>query len=76
MWKERLNRKTWIKVLVEELKEDKNWALQYCITQDGMVNFLFFAQDEMINIAQASPSVIIINATYHINKLNLPAVHF
>ena len=30
----------------------------------------------MINITQASPSVIIINATYHTNKLNLPAVYF
>ena len=30
----------------------------------------------MIDIAQASPSVIIIDATYHTNKLNLPAVHF
>ncbi len=30
----------------------------------------------MINIAQASPLVIIINATYHTNKLNLPAIHF
>ncbi|SRR6266480_2121729 len=30
----------------------------------------------MIDIAQASPSVIIINATYHTNKLNLPAVYF
>ena len=30
----------------------------------------------MINITQVSPSVIIINATYHTNKLNLPAVHF
>ena len=27
MRKERLDGKTWIKVLVEELKEDKNWAL-------------------------------------------------
>ncbi len=41
-----------------------------------MVNFLFFTRDEMINIAQASPSVIIVDATYRINKLNLPAVHF
>src|SRR5436190_17097415 len=30
----------------------------------------------MINITQASPSVIIINTTYHTNKLNLPAIHF
>ena len=41
-----------------------------------MVNFLFFTRDEMIDIAQASPSVIIIDATYRTNKLNLPAVHF
>ena len=76
MRKERLNGNTWIEVLVEELKEDENWALQYCTTQDGMVNFLFFTRDEMIDIAQASPSVIIIDATYRTNKLNLPAVHF
>ena len=30
----------------------------------------------MINITQASPSVIIINTTYHTNKLNLPTIHF
>ena len=30
----------------------------------------------MINITQASPSVIIVDATYHTNKLNLPAVYF
>src|SRR5947207_14358612 len=30
----------------------------------------------MINITQASPSIIIIDATYHTNKLNLPAIHF
>src|SRR6266480_2094658 len=30
----------------------------------------------MIDIAQARPSVIIINATYRTNKLNLPAVSF
>src|SRR6266513_2341047 len=76
MRKERLNGNTWIEVLVEELKEDENWALQYCTTQNCMVNFLFFARDEMIDIAQASPSVIIVDATYHTNKLNLPAVHF
>ena len=51
MRKERLDGKTWIEVLVEELKEDENWALQYCTTQDGIVNFLFFARDEMIDIA-------------------------
>ncbi len=27
MRKERLDGKTWIEVLVEELKEDENWAL-------------------------------------------------
>jgi len=40
------------------------------------VNFLFFTPDEMIDIAQASPSVILINATYRTNKYNLLAVHF
>ncbi len=30
----------------------------------------------MIEIAQASPSVIIVDATYRTNKLNMPAVHF
>ena len=44
--------------------------------QNGVMNFLFFTPDEMIDIVQASPSVILIDATYRTNKYNLPAVHF
>ncbi len=69
-----LDGKTWIKVLVQELKDDDNWALQYYTAQDGKVTFLFFARDEMIEIAQASPSVMIMDATYRTNKLNMPTV--
>lgn len=74
--KERLSGKTPIEVLVEELLEDDGWALQYHTEENGVVNFLFFTPDEMIDIAQASPSVILIDATYRTNKYNLPAVHF
>lgn len=74
--KERLSGKTPIEVLVEELLEDESWALRYHTEQNGVVNFLFFAPDEMIDIVQASPSVILIDATYRTNKYNLPAIHF
>ena len=63
-------------MLVQELKDDDNWALQYYTAQDGKVTFLFFARDEMIEIAQASPSVMIMDATYRTNKLNMPTVYF
>ncbi len=43
---------------------------------DGHVNFIFFTLNEMINITQASPDVILINTTYRTNKYNLPGIHF
>ena len=43
---------------------------------DGHINFIFFTLNEMIDITQASPDVILINATYWINKYNLPGIHF
>jgi len=63
-------------VLVQELKDDDNWALQYYTAQDSKVTFLFFTRDEMIKITQANPSVMIMDATYRTNKLNMPAIYF
>ena len=73
---ERLAGDTLIECLVRELMEDEGWAFRYSTTDDGHINFIFFTPNEMINIAQASPDVILINTTYRTNKYNLPGIHF
>lgn len=73
---ERLAGDTPIECLVRELVEDEDWALRYSTTNDGHVDFIFFTPNEMIDIAQASPDVILIDATYRTNKYNLPGIHF
>ena len=65
-----------IKCLIRELVEDEDWAFRYSTMDDGHINFIFFTPNEMINITQASPDVILINTTYQTNKYNLPGVHF
>ena len=73
---ERLAGDTPIECLIRELVADEDWAFRYSTMDDGHVNFIFFTLNEMINIAQASPDVILINATYRTNKYNLPGIHF
>ena len=73
---ERLAGDTLIKCLVKELVEDEDWAFCYSTMDDGHVDFIFFTPNEMIDIAQASPDVILIDATYWTNKYNLPGIHF
>ncbi len=73
---ERLAGDTLIKYLIRELVADKDWAFRYSTMDDGHINFIFFTLNEMIDIAQASPDIILINATYRMNKYNLPGIHF
>jgi hypothetical protein len=56
--------------------EDEDWAFRYSTMDDSHVDFIFFTPNEMIDIAQASPDVILIDATYRTNKYNLPGIHF
>ena len=37
---------------------------------------MFFTLNDMIDIALTSPDVILINATYRMNKYDLPGIHF
>ena len=73
---ERLASDTLIEYLIRELVEDEDWAFHYSTMDDGHINFIFFTPNEMIDITQASPDVILINATYWMNKYNLPGIHF
>jgi hypothetical protein len=74
--KERLGDLTPIEVLVMELQYDEEWAVHYCTDGDGHINLLFFAPQEAIELAQASPDVIFIDATYRTNRYNMPLIHF
>jgi MULE transposase domain len=72
----KLNGRLPIEALVEDLDEDENWALHYTTNHQGRVNFFFFAPDAMISLAQSSPEVLLIDATYKVNKYNMPCIHF
>ena len=76
MRKERLSGLSPIETLVMELRDSDNWALTYRTDDKGHVNFLFFAPHEAIELAQQSPDVIFIDATYQTNRYNMPLIHF
>jgi hypothetical protein len=73
--RERLGPLSPIEALVTELEEDE-WASFYSTDNVGHVNILFFALHESIELAQAHPDVIFIDATYRTNRYNMPAIHF
>ena len=74
--KVRLNGLTPIEALITELLDDDDWAVWYTTDDIGHVNFLFFAHDEAIDLAQENPDVIFINTTYRTNRYNMPLLHF
>jgi MULE transposase domain len=74
--KERVGDLSSIEALVMELTNDDSWAFSYSTDDEGSVNFVFFAPSEAIDIAQASPDVIFIDATYRTNRYNMPLIHF
>ena len=73
--KERLGSLTPIEALITEL-QDNTWASHYTTDETGRVNFLFFAPYEAIDLAQSSPDVLFIDATYRTNRYNMPLIHF
>ena len=58
-----------------ELRDDE-MAFHYTTNEDGHVNFFFFAPNDAIELAQQSPDVIFIDATYRTNRYNMPLIHF
>lgn len=72
----RLNGLTPMEALITELLDDEDWAIWYTTDDIGHVNFLFFAHDEAIDLAQENPDVILIDATYRMNRYNMPLLHF
>ena len=74
--KEQLAGRTPIEALIYELTTDQNWAVSYETNKIGRINFLFFALDDAITLAQASPEVLLIDATYRTNRYNMPCIHF
>jgi len=66
--KVRLNGLTPMEALITELLDDEDWAIWYTTDDIGHVNFLFFAHDEAIDLAQENPDVILIDATYRTNR--------
>ena len=74
--KEQLAGRTPIEALIQQLITNENWAVLYDTEETGRINFLFFAPEDAITLAQASPEILLIDATYRTNKYNMPCIHF
>ena len=65
-----------IEALIQDFQaKSQEWSVSYTTDPDGYVNF-FFARTRSIQLAQAYPEVILIDATYHTNRYNMPLLHF
>jgi hypothetical protein len=74
--KERFNGLTPVELLIQELQIDNSWASHYTTDPEGHLNYLFFAYNPAIELAQRSPEILLMDATYRTNRYNLPLLHF
>ena len=73
---QRLQGFTPIEKLVREFEEDPVWAANYTTNDSGYINYVFFAYQPAIALAQGSPEILLADATYRTNRYNMPLLHF
>jgi hypothetical protein len=64
-----------IQALIQELKDDNEWVIEYELDQQQRVKALFFAHAKQVEIMKASPDVLIMDCTYRTNRYNMPLLH-
>ena len=74
--KERFKGLTPIELLIQEFQIEDSWASHYTTDPEGHVNYLFFAYNPAIELAQHSPEILLMDATYRTNRYNMPLLHF
>jgi MULE transposase domain len=72
----RLQGLTPIEKLIQELESDPAWAASYTTDDEGHVNYLFLAYQPAVALAQSSPELLLVDATYRTNRYNMPLLHF
>jgi hypothetical protein len=57
------------------LVNNLQWVFDYCYDEDNRLERVIFFHKDLIKLLILYPSVLILNATYKINRFSLPLVN-